>query len=149
MGCQLATPTRQAREETHRGCGGLLTPEIDDVDGGVGIDLRGDRIRHLLDVSTLAIEHVVDVAQGATLMEGAVCNGVRGINASCGGAGGCATCQVHVEEAWSSRIGERSRPEKATLRFAWKPSEDSRLACYIIVTENLEGLRVHLPERQY
>ena len=37
---------------------------------------------------------------GATVMETAIKHGVPGIEAECGGACACATCHVHVDEAW-------------------------------------------------
>ncbi|MDO9459022.1 MAG: 2Fe-2S iron-sulfur cluster-binding protein, partial [Alphaproteobacteria bacterium] len=37
-------------------------------------------------------EHVVDVAEGLSVMEGAVQNLVPGIDGDCGGACACATC---------------------------------------------------------
>jgi 2Fe-2S ferredoxin len=93
--------------------------------------------------------HVVDVGARLTVMEGAVLHDIAGILADCGGDGGCATCHVYVEEAWRSRTGECSRGERATLRFALKTDQRSRLACQIIVTDELDGLVVHLPERQF
>jgi ferredoxin len=45
-------------------------------------------------------EHVVDVAPGLTVMEGARDNGIPGIEADCGGACACSTCHVYVDPAW-------------------------------------------------
>ncbi|MEO0692895.1 MAG: 2Fe-2S iron-sulfur cluster-binding protein, partial [Pseudomonadota bacterium] len=39
-------------------------------------------------------EHVVDVANGLTVMEGARDNNIPGIEADCGGACACSTCHV-------------------------------------------------------
>ena len=55
-------------------------------------------------------EHVVDVKNGLTVMEGAVKNNIPGIDADCGGACACATCHVYVDEAWRDRTGEVTMP---------------------------------------
>lgn len=94
-------------------------------------------------------EHVVDVAPGLSVMEGAVLNGVYGIHASCAGDCGCATCHVYVDEAWLTKLAEKSSREKNTLRFSFKPAGNSRLSCQIKVAEALEGLVVRIPERQF
>ena len=91
----------------------------------------------------------VEVTTGTTLMVAAVLNRVPGILARCGGAGGCATCQVYVDEAWRERSGSPSRKELHTLRFAYQPNSSSRLACQIVMTEALDGIELRLPPRQF
>jgi 2Fe-2S ferredoxin len=49
-------------------------------------------------------EHVVDVAPGLTVMEGARDNGIPGIEADCGGACACSTCHVYIDPAWVDRL---------------------------------------------
>jgi len=39
-------------------------------------------------------EHAVDVKIGLTVMEGAIREGLPGIDAKCGGVAACATCHV-------------------------------------------------------
>ncbi|HEY0275788.1 MAG TPA: 2Fe-2S iron-sulfur cluster-binding protein [Paenirhodobacter sp.] len=93
--------------------------------------------------------HEVDVAPGMTVMEGARDNGVPGIDADCGGACACSTCHVYVDEAWLDRVPPREMMEEDMLDFAWQPDPvKSRLTCQIKVTPDLEGLVVHIPERQ-
>lgn len=92
--------------------------------------------------------HMVNVSPGDTLMHGAVWNRVPGIVAHCGGAGGCATCQVYVEADWIDLTGQPSPGERRTLRFAFEPKANSRLACQIVMTEALDGLVVRMPPRQ-
>ena len=43
-------------------------------------------------------EHIVEVQNGLTVMEGAVQNDIPGIDADCGGSMSCATCHVYVKE---------------------------------------------------
>ena len=94
-------------------------------------------------------EHVVDVKNGLSVMEGAVRNNIPGIDADCGGACACATCHVHVDEAWFDKTGERSVMEESMLDFAENVSETSRLSCQIPVSDALDGLIVRMPESQH
>jgi 2Fe-2S ferredoxin len=94
-------------------------------------------------------EHVVDVKPGLSVMEGAVKNNVPGIDADCGGACACATCHCYVDEAWTSKTGERFVMEESMLDFAENVQPNSRLSCQIRVTEELDGLVVRLPESQH
>src|SRR5205807_5812960 len=91
---------------------------------------------------------IVDVDTGATVMEGAIRNTIPGIEAECGGACACATCHVHVDEAWRAAVGEPSPMEEDMLDFGYDVKPDSRLSCQIKVTAELEGLVVRTPERQ-
>ena len=60
-------------------------------------------------------EHVVDVANGLTVMEGARDNNIPGIEADCGGACACSTCM-----SMSMRPGSRSCPPRTTWkRTCW------------------------------
>lgn len=93
-------------------------------------------------------EHMVHVAEGCSVMEGAVNNGIPGIDAECGGACVCATCQVYVDDAWLDRIGSASEMEAEMLEFADHAKANSRLSCQIEVNEALDGLVVRLPESQ-
>lgn len=94
-------------------------------------------------------EHVVDVAPGLTVMEGARDNGVPGIEADCGGACACSTCHVYVDAAWVEKLPAKDPMEEDMLDFAYEPDpQRSRLTCQIKVTEDLDGLVVHLPEKQ-
>ncbi|XBQ17020.1 MAG: 2Fe-2S iron-sulfur cluster-binding protein [Oceanicaulis sp.] len=93
-------------------------------------------------------EHVVDVEDGLTVMEGAIRNMVPGIDADCGGACACATCHVYVDEKWTGKTGERSSMEESMLDFASDVRDNSRLSCQIKVTGELDGLVVRMPEEQ-
>jgi ferredoxin, 2Fe-2S len=94
-------------------------------------------------------QHIVDVQAGFSVMEGAVKNGVPGILASCGGACACATCHVYIDEAWRSRTGARNPLEESMLEMADDVQPNSRLACQIQMSEELDGLVVRMPEGSY
>jgi len=85
---------------------------------------------------------------GATVMETAIKHGVPGIEAECGGACACSTCHVYVDEAWREKVGGPSPMEEDMLDFAFDVRPNSRLSCQIKVSEDLDGLTLHTPERQ-
>ena len=93
-------------------------------------------------------EHIVDVENGITVMEGAIRNLVPGIDADCGGACACATCHVYVDPAFEAKTGARSSMEESMLDFASEVRDNSRLSCQIKVSEELDGLIVRIPETQ-
>ncbi|HEY4863025.1 MAG TPA: 2Fe-2S iron-sulfur cluster-binding protein [Xanthobacteraceae bacterium] len=93
-------------------------------------------------------KHTVDAPVGSTVMENAIKNGVPGIVAECGGACSCATCHVHVDEAWKEKVGPPSPMEEDMLDFAFDVKPTSRLSCQIKVTDELDGLVVHTPAQQ-
>jgi 2Fe-2S ferredoxin len=90
----------------------------------------------------------VEAEIGATVMETAIRNGVPGIEAECGGACACATCHVHVDEAWREKTGTPQPMEEDMLDFAFDVRPNSRLSCQIKVTAELDGLLVRTPEHQ-
>ena len=93
-------------------------------------------------------QHEIDVANGLSVMEGAVQNDIPGFDADCGGGMACATCHVYVKEDWFNKLAEKSEGEDDMLDQAYEPSPSSRLSCQIIVSDELNGLVVHLPEKQ-
>tara|TARA_B100001250_G_scaffold384484_1_gene379355 strand:+ start:516 stop:836 length:321 start_codon:yes stop_codon:yes gene_type:complete len=93
-------------------------------------------------------EHEVNVASGLSVMEGAVHNDIPGIDADCGGSMACATCHVYVKEEWFNKLPEKATGEDDMLDQAYEPKANSRLSCQITVSDELNGLVVHLPEKQ-
>ena len=93
-------------------------------------------------------EHVVEVSNGLTVMEGARDNGIPGIEADCGGACACSTCHVYIDPAWADKLPAKDGMEEDMLDFAYAPNETSRLTCQLKVTDALDGLRVQMPEKQ-
>ena len=93
-------------------------------------------------------EHTVDVQNGLTVMEGAVQNDIPGIDADCGGGMSCATCHVYVKEDWYDKLPKKELGEDDMLDQAYEPKLNSRLSCQIIVSDELDGLCVNMPEKQ-
>ena len=92
--------------------------------------------------------HTVDVQNGLTVMEGAVQNNIPGIDADCGGSMACATCHVYVKEDWFDKINKKNEGEDDMLDQAYEQKKNSRLSCQIIVSDDLDGLAVDMPEKQ-
>jgi 2Fe-2S ferredoxin len=93
-------------------------------------------------------ERTVEAELGATVMETALRNDIAGIVAECGGGCTCATCLVHVDEAWFEVVGKASEDEEYMLDSAFEVKPTSRLSCQIQVTEALDGLIVRTPAYQ-
>lgn len=91
----------------------------------------------------------IEVANGTSVMQGAVDNMIDGIVAECGGSCSCATCHCYVDEAWTDKIPPASEMEKDMLECVLEPQPNSRLSCQITVTDELDGLVVRLPESQF
>ena len=94
-------------------------------------------------------EQVVEGQVGATVMETAKKHLVDGIEAECGGACACATCHVYVDDAWREKVGGPTEMEEDMLDFAFDVRPTSRLSCQIKVTDELDGLVVRVPEKQF
>ena len=92
--------------------------------------------------------HTIDIQNGLTVMEGAVQNDIPGIDADCGGGMACATCHVYVKEDWWHKLPNKEDGEEDMLDMAYEPNKFSRLSCQIIVSDELDGLVVSIPEKQ-
>lgn len=92
--------------------------------------------------------HTVEIAEGWSLMEGAIKARVPGIDADCGGACACATCQVYVEDAFVDRLPPKSDLEESMLDFAPQRRAASRLSCQVKMTAALDGMVLRIPATQ-
>ena len=92
--------------------------------------------------------HTINVENGLTVMEGAVQNDIPGIDADCGGSMACATCHVYINDKWFDKVASKQEGEDDMLDQAFEPKKNSRLSCQIIVSDELDGLVVNLPEKQ-
>lgn len=100
-------------------------------------------------IETTGKEHTYDLPLGATIMEGAVQNGVKGIIAECGGSCMCATCHVYVEEAFLDLLPDIEEEEDEMLEGTEAPRlSNSRLGCQVRISKKLDGLIVRIPETQ-
>lgn len=94
-------------------------------------------------------EYELELSSIDTVMTGALDNGVEGIIGECGGICGCATCHVYIDPEYIDKIPEIDMMEETRLNFAIDKKSNSRLSCQINITDDLDGMVVKLPERQY
>ena len=99
-------------------------------------------------IDTQGNSKTIDVENGLTVMEGAIQNDVEGIDADCGGSMACATCHVYVEEKWLDKLPKPEDGEIDMIDMAFEPKKNSRLSCQLIVSDELDGLKVTTPEKQ-
>ena len=94
-------------------------------------------------------EREVDATNGDSLMEAATNNDIPGIDADCGGACACATCHVYIDQGWTAVVGSPADLEAEMLEVAEDVKDNSRLACQVKVSDEMDGLRVITPESQF
>jgi len=96
-------------------------------------------------------EHVVTVASGTSCRDAAIDNDIPGIDGDCGGVCACATCHVYVDPSWLGKVGKAvpGEMEAELLQFAEDFRDTSRLACQIKISDDLDGLVLHIPSSQH
>ena len=90
-------------------------------------------------------EKTVDAPLGLSVMEIAKRNDID-IEAACEGSLACATCHLIVDPDWFERTGEISEDEEDMLDMAFGLKPTSRLSCQIRMTDDLDGLRLFVPD---
>ena len=80
----------------------------------------------------------VDAAAGQTLME--ILRDRGDVEAACGGQCACATCHVHIGDAWMSLVGAPGEAESGLLDFSMEKMPNSRLSCQIRLSDAMDGL---------
>jgi 2Fe-2S ferredoxin len=93
-------------------------------------------------------EHHIEMPVGYSIMEGAVKNSIPGIDADCGGSCACATCHVYVDEKFINKIPKAKESEQDMIDFVANPKNNSRLSCQLMITDELDGIVVRMPEKQ-
>jgi 2Fe-2S ferredoxin len=81
---------------------------------------------------------------GYSVMEVLKSHNYSAIEAVCGGSCSCATCHVVVDAEWFARLPPRSETEEELLAMAPAPEATSRLSCQILLSEELDGIRVRV-----
>lgn len=88
-------------------------------------------------------------AVGQTLLQAAEESGIDGFLAECGGSCTCGTCHCYID---SVQLALLPAPESAELEMldfvADERRPNSRLACQVKLSAQMDGLKVHIPARQ-
>jgi ferredoxin, 2Fe-2S len=87
----------------------------------------------------------VDAPIGLSVLEIAHRNDID-IEGACEGSLACSTCHVIVDSEWYELLKDASEDEEDMLDLAFGLTQTSRLGCQIIITEELDGLTVRLPQ---
>jgi ferredoxin, 2Fe-2S len=87
----------------------------------------------------------VDAPLGLSVLEIAHRHGID-IEGACEGSLACSTCHVIVDKSWYGKLDGASEDEEDMLDLAFGLTPTSRLGCQLIMTEELDGLTVRLPD---
>ncbi|MFV0430821.1 MAG: ferredoxin family 2Fe-2S iron-sulfur cluster binding protein [Alphaproteobacteria bacterium] len=88
----------------------------------------------------------VEVPVGENLLEAAHQNNIP-LEGACEGSLACSTCHVIVEQKWFTKLEEPSEQEEDLLDLAFGLKRTSRLGCQIIMSDELDGIEVYVPEK--
>lgn len=108
----------------------------------------GSRLPRLIFVEHDGARIVWEARNGDTVMRAARAAGVAGIAGECGGCMNCLTCHCYVSEDAARHIPPPAQAELDMMDSIALVRSDSRLACQIVVTQELDGARFDLPEWQ-
>ncbi|WP_253307985.1 MULTISPECIES: ferredoxin family 2Fe-2S iron-sulfur cluster binding protein [unclassified Rickettsia] len=89
-------------------------------------------------------EKIVEAPLGLSILEIAHQNGID-LEGACEGSLACATCHVILDEEFYHKLKKPSEAEEDMLDLAFGLTDTSRLGCQIIITEELDGIKVRLP----
>ena len=87
----------------------------------------------------------VEAPVGLSVLEIAHRNDID-IEGACEGSLACSTCHVIVDSEWYELLKDATEDEEDMLDLAFGLTQTSRLGCQIIMTEDLDGLTVKLPQ---
>jgi len=89
-------------------------------------------------------EEEVEALVGLSILEIAHSNDID-LEGACEGSLACATCHVILEEKIYNTLEEPEEAEEDMLDLAFGLTHTSRLGCQIILTKELDGMRIILP----
>ena len=95
----------------------------------------------LIVVTRDGASHVLDGKIGASVMEAIREAAIEAVFAICGGCCSCATCHVHVGEAYAPLLPPMGDDERRLLDRSGRRTPASRLSCQLPVLAALEGAR--------
>ena len=115
-------------------------PQTSQIDLAHGVDERFLKLHVRL---TDGGHFQPEAASGFRIMELMRMYGLP-IKAECGGVCVCATCHVRIPQIWQHLLPPPSDEELAKLDEIPGADDTSRLACQLMMTDELDGLEVEL-----
>lgn len=89
-------------------------------------------------------EKVIEAQVGLSILDVAHQNNIN-LEGACEGSLACATCHVILEQDVYNKLEAPEEAEEDMLDLAFGLTRTSRLGCQIILTEQLDGMRILLP----
>lgn len=89
-------------------------------------------------------EKIIEAEIGLSILEIAHKNGID-LEGACEGSLACATCHVILEKSFFDKLDEPTEEEEDMLDLAFGLTHTSRLGCQIIMTKELDGIKVKIP----
>ena len=89
-------------------------------------------------------ETSVEARNGQTILEVAHQSELD-LEGACEGSLACSTCHIIVDPSFYNKLKEASEEEEDMLDLAFGLTTTSRLGCQIVVTDELDGLKVSIP----
>ncbi|NBX52323.1 MAG: 2Fe-2S ferredoxin [Proteobacteria bacterium] len=86
-----------------------------------------------------------EVPVGSSVLEVAHNNNIN-LEGACEGSLACSTCHVIVDKAFYNKLTPPTEDEEDMLDLAFGLTPTSRLGCQIIMTKELDGLTVIVPD---
>ena len=82
----------------------------------------------------------IEASAGQSLKDTLKGGGIDEVLGLCGGFASCGTCHVHVAEDWLQRLPPMQADEDELLGYSDWRQPNSRLACQILFTDDLDGI---------
>jgi 2Fe-2S ferredoxin len=89
-------------------------------------------------------ENVVNAPIGLSILEIAHRNSID-LEGACEGSMACSTCHIIVDEEFYELLTDPCEEEEDMLDLAFGLTATSRLGCQIIMSEDLDGIKVKIP----
>ena len=86
----------------------------------------------------------LSVEEGTSILDVARKQDIE-IEGSCEGSLACSTCHVFIDEKWINKLSPANEDEKEMLGLLPDIKKNSRLGCQVILTKNLDGIVITIP----
>ncbi|GMM48059.1 adrenodoxin [Pichia kluyveri] len=99
---------------------------------------------HITFITKEGDQKTFEVAEGDNILDIAQANHLD-MEGACGGSCACSTCHIIVDPEYYDKIPEPDDDENDMLDLAFGLTETSRLGCQVVMSKELDGIRVALP----